>query len=934
MRTFLTTLLLMATPVLAAVPTGFVETSYTSSALIPATGMAWAPDGSGRLFVTLKNGAVRVVTLKDGVPETQPGTSTLVTRLFATEPTVFTNSECGLIGIAFDPNYGVNRYVYFFVTVSASEQRIVRYTDANSVGVARTEVVTGLPTVGQNHDGGGLGFGPDGKLYWAIGDLGNGTGVNANLTSLAAKVGRANLDGTPVNDNPFNDGPGPNNEYIWARGFRNPFTLTFQPATGALWVNSVGTNYEQVFVVGRGDHAGYNAYENNQPAGFLPPVVKYRTNGTDTRNLTTGTTTGTPNGAVRSGGVATFTTTASHGFRKGERITLSGVADASFNGNPTIASVPSATTFTVAQPALPDATSNGGTARTQALGGSITGGAFYDSTLFGPVYRGDFFFGDFNSGQLTRVTLAADNSVATVDEWGTGFSANVDVSVGPDGALYTLGYTNGVLRRITPANPGRKLVVSGLHLRVVEGGSAAFSVRLSEAPTSPVTVRVTRAAGGSEDLTTTRESLTFTPTDWRVPQAVTLTAAVDGDSAPDTATFQVTAQGMDTEEVVATTIDDNTPKLVLSSSGVSVPENGTATFGVSLSQQPTGNVTVTVARTQGDGDITVQDGATLQFTPVSWNTPRTVTLRAASDADNADGTATITVAAPGLDARSVVATEADDEPLAPVITSTPVTTAVVGAPYRYDVEASGRPAPTYSLLAPVPGGMNIDVATGLITWTPTAVGATEVSVRAVTGALPDATQTFTVTTKADDPPDAILTRPTDGERVAGTTAEFFGDCVDDVGCTRAEFYVDGVLEYTDTRSDNHFHFGGEHNRWDTTRLAPGGHRVRFVVVDTSGQQGQVEVTVCVGNGSCELVQRDAGTGEVDAGTGEVDAGTGVADAGAGGPDAGTGRSDAGPGGSGGQEDESGCGCGAAPVAPLAWLALGMLALRRRRGHEG
>jgi MYXO-CTERM domain-containing protein len=926
MRTFLTMLLLMATPVLAAVPTGFVETSYTSNTLIPATGMAWAPDGSGRLFIIIKSGAVRVVTLKDGVPETQPGTSTLVTRLFATEPTVFTNSECGLIGIAFDPNYGVNRYVYLFVTVSASEQRIVRYTDANSVGVARTEVVRGLPTVGQNHDGGGLGFGPDGKLYWAIGDLGNFTGVDADLTSLASKVGRANLDGTPVNDNPFNDGPGPNNEYIWARGFRNPFTLTFQPATGALWVNSVGTSYEQVFVVGRGDHAGYNDYENNQPAGFLPPVVKYRTNGTDTRNLV-GATTGTTSGAVRSGGVATFTTTVPHGFRKGERITLSGVADASFNGNPTIASVPSATTFTVAQPALPDATSNGGTARTQALGGSITGGAFYDSTLFGPVYRDNFFFGDYNSGQLTRVTLEADNSVATVDQWGTGFSANVDVSVGPDGALYTIGVTGGVLRRITPASPGRRLVVSGLYLRVVEGGSAAFTVRLAEAPTAPVTVRVTRASGGSADLAATRESLTFTPTDWSVPQAVTLSAAVDGDSAPDTATFQVTAEGLDTEQVVATTIDDNTPRLVLSSNGVSVPENGTATFDVSLSQQPTGNVNVTVARTQGDGDITVQDGATLQFTSVSWNTPRTVTLRAASDADNADGTATITVAAPGLDARAVVATEADDEPLAPTLTSTPVTSAVVGAPYRYDVEASGRPAPTFSLVDPVPGGMSIDTATGLITWTPAAVGATEVRVRAANGALPDATQTFTVTTEADDPPVALLTRPTEGERVSGTTAEFYGDCVDDVGCTRAEFYVDGELQYTDTRSDNHFHFGGEHNRWDTTGLAPGGHRVRFVVVDSSGQQGQVEVTVCVGSGSCELVQTDAGTGGTDAGTGAMDAGVG-------GPDAGTDRPDAGTGGPGGQEDESGCGCGAAPVAPLAWLALAALALRRRREHEG
>ncbi|QSQ20303.1 PQQ-dependent sugar dehydrogenase [Pyxidicoccus parkwayensis] len=883
----------------AVVPNGFVETSYTSSSLSQATGLAWAPDGSGRLFIALKTGSVRVVAMKNGALETQGTTSTLVTSVFATEPSVYTNSECGLIGIAFDPNYVVNRYVYVFVTVSASEQRIVRYTDANGVGTARTEVVKGLPTAGQNHDGGAIGFGPDGKLYWAIGDNGNGTGVNADLTSLASKVGRANLDGTPVNDNPFFDGVGPNNEYIWARGFRNPFTFTFQPSTGKLWVNTVGTGYEQIFVVGARDHAGYNQYENNQPAGFITPVVKYKTNSIDSRTLTA-------NGAVRSGGVTTFTTTATHGFRKGEKLTLDGVSDTSFNGAFYVASTPTPTTFTVAQPALPDASSGSGTATTQALGGSITGGTFYDATLFPPEYRGNFFFGDYNSGQVTRVTLAADNTVATVDEWGTGFSANVDFALGPDGALYTVNVTGGVVRRIAPSTSTQKLVVSGLNLRVVEGGRTAFSVRLAQAPAAPVTVQVARAAGSSEDVSVVSGgSLTFSTTDWNVPRVVTIGAVEDADSEVDVATFTVTSVGLTDESVVVTTIDNNAPRLVLSAVKVSVPENATATFGVSLSKQPSGNVTVNVARTQGDADITVQDGATLAFTPSDWNTPKTVTLRAASDADNLDGVATITVAAPGLDARQLEAVEVDDEPMAPVITSTAVTTAVVGSPYRYDVEANGRPTPTYSLVGTVPQGMTIDAATGLISWTPSAAGSADVTVRASNGESPDADQTFTLTSKQDEAPRAVLTRPEEGERVSGASAEFFGDCVDDVGCTRAEFYVDGELQYTDTRTDNHFHFGGEHNRWDTTSLSPGGHRIRFVVVDTAGMQSAKEVTVCVGDGSCALAQPDAGTGAPDAGTGEL--------------------GDEG-------DDTSKCSCGASPVAPLAWLALGVLSLLRRRAR--
>lgn len=902
MRTFLLSLLLLllSVPAWSAVPSGFTETSYSSSALDQTTGLAWAPDGSGRLFITTKLGQVRVVTLRNGVPETSSG-NTLVTGVFATEPTVFTNSECGLIGIAFDPNYVVNRYVYLFVTVSATEQRIVRYTDANGTGTARTVVVPGLPTAGQNHDGGGLGFGPDGKLYWAIGDLGNGSGVDADLTSLAAKVGRANLDGTPVNDNPFFDGVGPNNEYIWARGFRNPFTLTFQPSTGRLWVNTVGDNYEQIFVVSRRDDAGYNDFEANQdlnPArpGYLPPVIKYRTNGTDTRNFT-------PTGAVRSGGVTTFTTTGNHLFRKGERLVISGVTDTSFNGTFYVASVPSPTTFTVAQAGQPDASSGGGAAVTQALGGSITGGTFYDATLFPPEYRGNFFFGDFNSGQLTRVTLAADNSVATVDEWGRGISLLIDAAVGPDGALYVIGYNGGSLRRITPTASGQKLVVSGLHQRLVEGGRAAFAVRLAQAPTAPVTVRVARAQDGSADLSVASgATLTFSPANWAVPQAVTLEAAVDADSDPDTATFTVTADGLQPESVVATTIDNNNPRLVLSSTNLILIENTTAEVGVALSQAPTGTVTVNVARTQGDADITVQSAATLTFNVSNWATPQLITVRAAADADNQDGTAVITVAAPGLDAREVTVTEADDEPLAPVITSTPVTTAVVGNPYRYDVETRARPTATYALVSSVPG-MSIDTQTGVISWTPTTPMTVEVSLRASNGLAPDAEQSFNLTVKTDDPPVAVLTRPQEGDRVSGRTAEFFGDCQDDVGCTRAEFYVDGVLGYTDVRTDNHFHFGGEHNRWDTSGLAPGGHLVKLVVVDTAGQRAEAQVKVCVGDGSCELAQPDGG---VDPGPGDGD---------------------------GDEDGEGGCGCGAAPVAPLAWLGLAALALRRRARED-
>lgn len=236
----------------------------------------------------------------------------LVTTPFATIAPIFLNSECGAIGLAFDPNFVDNGYVYVFVTVSATEQNIIRYTAVGNVGTEKTLIVGGLPTVGANHDGGALGFGPDGKLYWAIGDNGNRSGADQDLASLAAKVGRANRDGSVPSDNPFFDGAGPNNDYTWARGFRNPFTMQFQPATGQLWLNVVGAGIEQIFTPAAGDHGGWDNYGSNQPAVFLLPVISYYTDDAPIFTVS-------PTGAVRAGGVVTITTTKEHRLRPAPR---------------------------------------------------------------------------------------------------------------------------------------------------------------------------------------------------------------------------------------------------------------------------------------------------------------------------------------------------------------------------------------------------------------------------------------------------------------------------------------------------------------------------------------------------------------------------------------------------------------------------------------
>ncbi|GAA2072798.1 glycoside hydrolase family 48 protein [Actinomadura alba] len=109
------------------------------------------------------------------------------------------------------------------------------------------------------------------------------------------------------------------------------------------------------------------------------------------------------------------------------------------------------------------------------------------------------------------------------------------------------------------------------------------------------------------------------------------------------------------------------PTLVVSPAAVSVPEGATANYTVRLSAAPSGNVTVTSARTAGDTDITVSAGASRTFSTTNWNTPQTVTLAAAEDADQTAGQATVTASATGYPSVAVTATESDND--APPVSS-------------------------------------------------------------------------------------------------------------------------------------------------------------------------------------------------------------------------------------------------------------------------
>ncbi len=217
----------------ATLPAGFTETVFGSGLSSP-TAMQFAPDG--RLFVAQQGGALRVI--QGGV---------LLPTPFVTL-SVDANGERGLLGVAFDPNFAANQYVYVYYTVPGGSgvsvhNRVSRFTANGNVALAGSELpIVDLDnlTTATNHNGGAIDFGPDGKLYIAVGD--NATSSNAQtLGNRHGKMLRYNADGSIPTDNPFYSTASGQNRSIWALGLRNPFTFAQNPGgTPAMFINDVG----------------------------------------------------------------------------------------------------------------------------------------------------------------------------------------------------------------------------------------------------------------------------------------------------------------------------------------------------------------------------------------------------------------------------------------------------------------------------------------------------------------------------------------------------------------------------------------------------------------------------------------------------------------------------------------------------------------------
>jgi glucose/arabinose dehydrogenase len=402
---------------------GFTATPIVEG-LDQPTAADFAPDG--RLVILEKTGAVRLWTAGGG----------LRAAPLLTLP-VCTDSEMGLLGLAFHPSFVENGFVYLYHTMppggdparcsqgvdAGRRDRVVRVTlGSDTIDPASLVVIVdGLRTDGGNHDGGVLRFGPDGMLYVGVGDTGIGDGgapgTSTNpyahdLSHREGKILRVKPNGDAPDDNPF-VAMGGDAAFVWAYGFRNPFRFAFDPILPGpqhLWVGDVGqSTWEEVDVVEAGDDLGWPACEGFAPAGqcpgsSIPPIYVYRHPGQ-------------PNESV-----------------------------------------------------------------------SITGGVHYDGTQFDDSFHGDYFFGDFGLNQVYRADVNAtrDGFDGDPEVFADPAGQPVDFFVGPDGALYWVAIGNGAIIRVTQdGRPG-----------AVIGGCERALARAASTWLTRATKRVARCLAG------------------------------------------------------------------------------------------------------------------------------------------------------------------------------------------------------------------------------------------------------------------------------------------------------------------------------------------------------------------------------------------------------------------------------------------------------
>lgn len=251
-----------------------------------------AGDGSNRLFVLEQSGEVWII--EEGVKLDQPFLD--VSELISQSALSQNYSEQGLLGIAFHPEYETNGYFFINYTDRSGGTVVARYnvslSNPNIADATSAQIIFQIAQPFANHNGGHMDFGPDGYLYFSLGDGGSANdplGAGQNTQILLGSLLRIDVSGelpyAIPEDNPF-VGDDTSADEIWAYGLRNVWRFSFDADTGDMYIADVGQNqWEEVNFQPAdfpgGANYGWNAWEathafsNVSAEGHVLPFAEY-----------------------------------------------------------------------------------------------------------------------------------------------------------------------------------------------------------------------------------------------------------------------------------------------------------------------------------------------------------------------------------------------------------------------------------------------------------------------------------------------------------------------------------------------------------------------------------------------------------------------------------------------------------------------------------
>lgn len=386
----------------AALPTGFSE-SVVASGFGAPTAFAFLPDG--RILIAQKNGIVRLV--KNGL--------LVATPAIDIRPRVNTYWDHGLLGIALDPSFASNGYIYLLYTYendslqynSTKTARLARYTMAGDTASSGTEQIilgsvvgatcdtfpTGadcIPSESPSHSIGNIKFASDGTLFVTTGDGAHFNFVDnralraQNKDSLAGKILRITSSGSGLDTNPFYLETGDvnaNRSKIWGYGVRNAYRFNLRPDTDVPYLGDVGwNNWEEINVATAAANLGWPCYEGAAIQGGYQPRA---------------------------------------------------VCQSLYGQGPDAVRAP-----------LIAYGHNGSSA-------AATGGVFYTGTSYPSQYQSAYFFADYSQGWIRSAQVDAGNNLLSGPTgFATAAGGPVGIEMGPDGDLYYLSINAGELRVI------------------------------------------------------------------------------------------------------------------------------------------------------------------------------------------------------------------------------------------------------------------------------------------------------------------------------------------------------------------------------------------------------------------------------------------------------------------------------------------------------